>query len=92
MDFSDNIVKGVLCNRDGTVEYVLDDVKLNEVISPLTSSENNTNERLFLSSSKDYEISFETKVNENLLYQLGVIRWYDWWNRDRIEYDFEVNI
>ena len=55
------VIKGVLCNKDGTVDYVFDDAKLDEIIAPLTndSSESDEDERLFLSSSKDYEVSFE---------------------------------
>ena len=88
------VIKGVLYNKDGTVDYVFDDVKLDEIIAPLTndSSESDEDEQLFLSSSKDYEVSFEAEINENILYQIGVIHWYDWWNRDRVGYDFEVNI
>ena len=88
------VIKGVLCNKDGTVDYVFDDAKLDEIIAPLTndSSESDEDERLFLSSSKDYEVSFEAEINEDILYQIGVIHWYDWWNRDRAGYDFEVNI
>ena len=88
----DSIIKGVLYNKDGTVDYVFDDVKLDEIIAPLTndSSESDEDKQLFLSSSKDYEVSFEAEINENILYQIGVIRWYDWWNGDKIEYDFEV--
>jgi len=28
------IIKGILYNKDGTVDYVFDDVKLDEVIAP----------------------------------------------------------
>ena len=88
---SSGVIKGVLYNKDGTVDYVFDDAKLDEVIAPLTNDNSESNkEQLFLSSSKDYEVSFNAEINENILYQIGVIRWYDWWNGDRIEYDFEV--
>lgn len=47
--------------------------------------------KLFLSSSKDFEVSFEfADISEDALYLLGVLHWYDWWNGDRIKYDFEV--
>lgn len=90
----DGIIKCVLYNKDGTVDYVFDDAKLDEVIAPF-KNENNTerdqNKTLFLSSSKDFEISFESAdISEDALYLLGVLHWYDWWNGDKIEYDFEV--
>lgn len=90
------IIKGVLYNKDGTVDYVFDDVKLDEVITPFVNDddvERDRDETMFLSSSKDFEISFESAdFSEDVLYLLGVLHWYDWWNGDRIEYDFEVNI
>lgn len=86
------VIKGVLYNKDGTVDYVFDDVKLDEIIAPLTndSSESDEDKQLFLSSSKDYEVSFNAEINEDILYQIGVLHWYDWWDGDKIEYDFEV--
>jgi hypothetical protein len=91
----DGIIKGILYNKDGTVEYVFDDAKLNQVIAPLTnnSSESDENEQLFLSNSKNFEVSFEsTNISKDALYLLGILHWYDWWNGDKIKYDFEVNI
>ena len=92
----DGVIKGVLYNKDGTVDYVFDDVKLDEVIAPFENdddAERDRDETMFLSSSKDFEISFESaNISEDVLYLLGVLHWYDWWNGDRIEYDFEVNI
>ena len=88
------IIKGVLYNKDGTVDYVFDDAKLDEVIAPFeneTGAERDQDKTLFLSSSKDFEVSFESAdISEDILYLLGVLRWYDWWNRDSVEYDFEV--
>jgi hypothetical protein len=88
------VIKGVLYNKDGTVDYVFDDAKLNEIITPLMNDnpESKEDKRLFLSSSKNYEVPFESEINEDILYQIGVIHWYDWWNGDKIKYDFEVNI
>jgi hypothetical protein len=88
------VIKGVLYNKDGTVDYVFDDAKLNEIITPLMNDnpESKEDKHLFLSSSKNYEVSFESEINEGILYQIGVIHWYDWWNGDKIKYDFEVNI
>ena len=37
----DGIIKGVLYNKDGTVDYVFDDAKLDEVIVSF-ENENNT--------------------------------------------------
>lgn len=89
------VIKGVLYNKDGTVDYVFDDVKLDEVIAPFeneTDAERNQDKTLFLSSSKDFEVSFESAdISEDILYLLGVLRWYDWWNRNNVEYDFEVS-
>ena len=89
-----SVIKGIHYNKDGTVDYVFNDAELDEIITPLTndSSESDEDKQLFLSSSKDYEVSFEAEINENILYQIGVIHWCDWWNRDRVGYDFEVNI
>ena len=88
------VIKGVLYNKDGTVDYVFDDAKLDEVIVPFENeadAERNQDKTLFLSSSKDFEVSFESAdISEDVLYLLGVLRWYDWWNRDSVEYDFEV--
>ena len=54
-------------------------------------AERDRSKTLHLSSSKDFEVSFESAdINEDTLYLLGVLHWYDWWNGDRIEYDFEV--
>ncbi len=90
----DGIIKGVLYNKDGTVDYVFDDAKLDEVIAPFENeadTERDQSETLFLSSSKDFEVSFESfDICEDALYLLGVLHGYDWWNGDRIEYDFEV--
>jgi len=91
----DGIIKGFLYNKDGTVDYVFDDAKLDEVIAPF-ENENDTkrdkNKTLFLSSSKDFEVSFESAdISEDILYLLGVLRWYNWWNGDRVKYDFEVS-
>lgn len=90
----DGIIKCVLCNKDGTVDYVFDDAKLDEVIAPFineTDTERDQERTIFLSSSKDFEASFESAdISEDALYLLGVLRWYDWWNGDRIEYNFEV--
>lgn len=93
MDFELNgVIKGVLYNKDGTVDYMFDYAKLDEVIAPLTndSSESDEGKQLFLSSSKDYEVSFNTEINEDILYQIGIIHWYNWWHGDKIKYDFEV--
>jgi hypothetical protein len=49
------IIKDVLYNKDGTVDYVFDDAKLDEVIAPFeneTDTERDQNKTLFLSSSK----------------------------------------
>jgi hypothetical protein len=92
---TNSVIKGVLYNKNGTVDYVFDDVKLDEIITPFeneSDAERDQGRTLFLSSSKDYEVSFNAEINEDILYQIGVIHWYDWWNRDRVEYDFEVNI
>ena len=89
------VIKGVLYNKDGTVDYVFDDAKLDEVIAPFEKEadvEKNQDKTLFLSSSKDFEISFESAdISEDILYLLRVLRWYDWWNKDSVEYDFEVS-
>lgn len=88
-------IKGVLYNKDGTVDYVFDDAKLDEVIAPFENeadAERNQDKTLFLPSSKDLEVSFESAdISEDILYLLGVLRWYDWWNRDSVEYNFEVS-
>lgn len=88
------IIKGVLYNKDGTVDYVFDDAKLDEVITPFkkeTDAKRNQDKTLFLSSSKAFEVSFESAdISEDILYLLGVLRWYDWRNGDKIKYDFEV--
>lgn len=82
----DGILKGVLYNKDGAVEYVFDDAKLNQVIAPLTNDNSERDkEQLFLSSSKNYEVSFESEINEDILYQIGVIHWYDWWCGDEVK-------
>lgn len=90
----DGIIKGVLYNKDGTVDYVFDDVKLDEVITPFvneTDTERDQSKTLFLSSSKDFEVSFEsTDISEDALYLLGVLRWYDWWNGEQISYKFDM--
>lgn len=89
------VIKGVLYSKDGTVDYVFDDAKLDEVIAPFENEadvEKNQDKTLFLSSSKDFEISFESAdISEDILYLLGVLRWYDWWSGDKIKYDFEVS-
>ena len=88
------IIKGVLYNKDGTVDYVFDDVKLDEIIAPFeneTDTERDQSKTLFLSSSKDFEVSFESAdISEDALYLLGVLRWYDWWNGDKVGCNFEV--
>lgn len=86
------IIKGVLYNKDGTVDYVFDDTKLDEIIAPLTndSSESDENKQLFLSSSKDYEVSFNAEINEDILYQIGVIHWYDWWCGDEVKCEVKL--
>lgn len=88
------IIKGVLYNKDGTVDYVFDDVKLDEVIAPFENkndTERDQSKTLFLSSSKDFEISFESAdISEDTLYLLGVLRWYDWWNGEQISYKFDI--
>jgi hypothetical protein len=83
------VIKGVLYNKDGTVDYVFDDAKLDEVIAPF-KNENDTkrdkNKTLLLSSSKDFEVSFESAdISEDILYLLGVLRWYNWWNGDEVK-------
>ena len=88
------VIKGVLYNKDGTVDYVFDDAKLDEVIAPFVNENDTKRDRgktLFLSSSKDFEVSFESAdISEDVLYLLGILRWYDWWNGDSVEYDFEA--
>lgn len=82
------IIKAVLYNKDGTVNHVFNDAKFDEVISPI-ESQDHTDKALFLSSSKEYEVSFEIdNINEDVLYQLGVIHWYDWWNKERVNVAF----
>lgn len=91
----DGVIKGVLYNKDGTVDYVFDDVKLDEVIAPFeneTDTERDQSKTLFLSSSRDFEVSFESAdISEDALYLIGVLHWYDWWNGNRVEYGFEVS-
>lgn len=93
---SSGVIKGVLYNKDGTVDYVFDDAKLNEVIAPFmneTDTERDQSKALFLSSSKDFEVSFESAdISEDALYLLGVLRWYDWWNGEQISYKFDTTI
>lgn len=51
----DGIIKDVLYNKDGTVDYVFDDAKLDEIIAPFengTDTERDQSKTLFLSSSK----------------------------------------
>lgn len=90
------IIKGVLYNKDGTVDYVFDDSKLDEVIAPFeneTDTERDQSKTLFLSSSKDFEVSFKSAdISEDALYLLGVLRWYDWWNGEQISYKFDTAI
>lgn len=93
---TNKVIKGVLYNKDGTVDYVFDDAKLNEVIAPFVN-ENDTkrdqDKTLFLSSSKNFEVSFESaNISEDALYLLGVIRWYDWWDGEQISYKFDTTI
>lgn len=88
------VIKGVLYNKDGTVDYVFDDAKLDEVIAPFeneTGAERDQDKTLFLSSSKDFEVSFESAdISEDALYLLGVLHWYDWWNGEQISYKFDI--
>lgn len=88
------VIKGVLYNKDGTVDHVFDDAKLDEVIAPFENendAERDQSKTLFLSSSKDFEVSFEsTDISEDALYLLGVLRWYDWWNGEQISYKFDM--
>lgn len=91
---NDDVIKYVLYNKDGTVDYVFDDAKLDEVIAPFeneTDTERDQSKTLFLSSSKDFEVSFESAdISEDVLYLLGVLRWYDWWNGEQISYKFDM--
>lgn len=89
---TNSVIKGILYNKDGTVDYVFDDAKLDEIIAPLTndSSESDENKQLFLSSSKDYEVSFNAEINEDILYQIGVIHWYDWWGGDEVKCEVKL--
>ena len=77
----DNIV---MCCKDGTV--------INNGIN-FTALDNDTDDEktiAFLSNFKDFEISFDdTYINEDILYQLGVIHWYNWWNTEYIEVMFK---
>ncbi len=88
---TNSVIKGILYNKDGTVDYVFDDAKLDEIIAPLTNdSPESDEEQLFLSSSKDYEVSFEAEINEDILYQIGVIHWYDWWCGDEVKCEVKL--
>lgn len=91
---TNSVIKGVLYNKDGTVDYVFDDTKLDEVIAPFeneTDAERDQSKTLFLSSSEDFEVSFESAdISEDVLYLLGVLRWYDWWNGEQISYKFDM--
>lgn len=64
MDFKlDGVIKGVLYNKDGTVDYVFDDAKLDKVIAPFmneTDMKRNRSNTLFLSSSENFGVSFES--------------------------------
>lgn len=90
----DGVIKGVLYNKDGTVDYVFDDAKLDEVIAPFVNendTERDQSKRLFLSSSRNFEVSFESAdISEDVLYLLGVLRWYDFWNGEQISYKFDM--
>lgn len=60
---NDDIIKDVLYNKDGTVDYVFDDTKLDEVIAPFVNevdTERDRSKTLFLSSSEDFKVSFES--------------------------------
>lgn len=51
----DGVIQAVLYNQDGTVDYVFDDAKLDEIIAPFmneTDMKRNRSNTLFLSSSK----------------------------------------
>lgn len=53
-ELNDDIIKCILYNKDGTVDYVFDDAKLDEIIAPFvneTNSGEGRSETLFLSSS-----------------------------------------
>lgn len=58
---NDDIIKCVLCNKDGTIDYVFDDAKLDEIIAPFINendTERNQSNTLFLSSSEDFKAFF----------------------------------
>lgn len=92
----DGVIRGVLYNKDGTVDYVFDDAKLDEIIAPFENGNDTKRDRsktLFLSSSKDFEVSFKSvNFSEDALYLFGVLRWYDWWNGEQIAYKFDTTI
>lgn len=81
---TNGVIRCVLYNKDGTVDYVLDDTKLDEVIASFlnkANTERGKSKALYLSSSDD---------SKDVLGLLVILCWYDWWNGDRIEYNFEV--
>ena len=57
----DGIIKDVLYNKDGTVDYVFDDSKLDEIIAPFINKKRyrkRLERDIVLSSSEDFEFSF----------------------------------
>lgn len=59
----DGVIKDVLYNKDGTIDYVFDDAKLDEIIAPFINENDTKRDRgktLFLSSSEDFKVSFES--------------------------------
>ena len=60
---NNNIIKDVFYNKDGTVDYVFDDAKLDEIIAPFLNendTERDQSKILFLSSSEDFKVSFKS--------------------------------
>lgn len=56
-ELNDDIIKGVLYNKDGTVDYVFDDAKLDEIVAPFLNETNSGEGR---SGTLFYQVHKET--------------------------------
>lgn len=63
---NDNIIKCFLYNKDGTIDYVFDNAKLDEIIAPFVNKNDTERDRgkiLFLSSSLGDTLSRKSLEN-----------------------------
>ena len=78
---------GYLYNSNGEAVAKLNNISDIEY----NNDHDNDNKHYDFINNTEFSFTINTKCNDNILYQLGVYHWYNFWEGDRVSYNFTNN-